>query len=65
MNHLTTLYVNQADRERQIADGLRNRQVQHVEPNAIETTRRATTTDRPPTTTHPRPTALRARTAGR
>lgn len=31
MNHLTTLYVNQADRERQVADDLRKRQMLHVE----------------------------------
>jgi hypothetical protein len=31
MNHLTTLYVNQADRERQITEDLRNRQILQVE----------------------------------
>ena len=65
MNHLTTLYVNQADREREIAEDLRNRQILHVvEPTPTEATRLATSPNQP-ATTNPRPTALRARAAGR
>ena len=64
MNHLTTLYVNQADRERQIAEDLRNHQIRQAEPTAEETARLAATA-RQPQPTHPRPATLRARTAGR
>ena len=65
MNHLTTLYVNQADRERQIAEDLRNRQILAVvEQTPAEATRLATTPGQP-ATTKPQATSLRARPAGR
>ena len=64
MNHLTTLYVNQADRERQIAEDLRNRQIQHAEPTDEEAARLAATAHQPQMT-NKRQATLRARTAGR
>jgi hypothetical protein len=64
MNPLTTLYVNQADRERQIAEDLRNRQtLQAVEQAPAETPR--PTTIHQAATTSPRASALKVRTAGR
>jgi hypothetical protein len=65
MNPLTTLYVDQADRERQIAEDLRNRQILSVvEPDPDLTTRSVTATSQP-TTAHPRPASLSPRPAGR
>jgi hypothetical protein len=65
MNHLTTLYVNQADRERQIAEDLRNRQILHTaDRNAAEPTRLVTSASQP-ATTNPHPASLQARAAGR
>jgi hypothetical protein len=64
MHHLTTLYVNQADRERQIAEDLRNRQtLQAVEPAPAETPRPTNTQQAATTSPHAR--ALKVRTAGR
>lgn len=65
MSHLTTLYVNQAHRERQIAEDLRNRQILHVDERVpAEATRLATNANQP-ATTNPRPASLHARAAGR
>jgi hypothetical protein len=60
MNHLTLAYVNQTDRERDIKDDLRARQLLHPssEPSApVETVGR--------TSVGPKPAPMRARTAGR
>ena len=63
MNHLTTLYVNQADRERQTAQELRNRQILDVEDrNPAEATRLATSATQP--TNNPRPVSIHARAVG-
>lgn len=63
MNQLTLHYLHQADRERDLAEDLRNRRMLHeaAEP-AAEPAPIAPTT-RPATT--PRPTPVRARATGR
>jgi hypothetical protein len=73
MNELTLHYVNQSDRERTIEEDLRNRQLLDAATN-IRTEAAATgtaSTDKLVTATRlgktptPRPTAVRARAAGR
>ncbi len=66
MNHLTTLYVNQADRESQIAEDLRTRQILQVDRQPMaDTTRQAATTTTKAATPTSRPAALHVRATGR
>jgi hypothetical protein len=60
MNHLTLAYVNQTDREREIKDDLRARQLLHP---ANDTSAPVEPVGR--SAISPKPAPMRARTAGR
>jgi hypothetical protein len=59
MNHLTLAYVNQADRERDIQDNLRRRQLLDAAANMTSPVETARSSMRP------QPTPVRARATGR
>jgi hypothetical protein len=65
MNQLSLHYVNQADREREIAQALRNRQILDTTHAPAVAERSAQTTQARTSAADLRPSPVRARAAGR
>ena len=63
MNQLTLLYVNQADREREIGEDLRNRQI--LSDDRLRTDPARLVPENRQASANPRPASVRARATGR
>lgn len=63
MNQLTLHYVNHADRERDLAEDLRNRQILHAGRDATAARNHSESTQAGTAPLSPRQTAVRARAA--